>query len=519
MALNAGFNAGMMTFRRVYNDPETFLYKRQYQNWNDRYAMLWSYYINSALDDYTLWAYYRSLHRLYKFTRSIYNPTRKLVDFYVGTIYPGILTADARRFEDGTVIAIPFADSTPRRLINAIASLWKWSNWQSNKNLMVRYAACMGDCLVEIIDDLEKNQIEFQVQHPGVVDGLKRDFRGNVKEYAIEYQYDEVDPSGMASTTYTFRKTVDKNNIRYYRNGKPHAYDGVQSSYENPYGFVPAVWIQHVDVGTQHGEPAMRNMSKFDELNSLASHTIDQAHRILEAPLLVSGEGIQSFNPEAPPDGAVADGRRPDAMRSNIPMIKGSLGARIDAVQPPAGESRTNIEALILDIEKDHPELTMHHEMRRMSQVTGPAVTRLFGDVEISVNEARANYDIQMVKAHQMSIAIGGMRANAGDWGPVEDLHDDQAVFLPFDLDSYREGDLDFEIAARPLVPLGQWETIQAQRAEVSLERERLILAATKADPLGAGAPSGDQTSQIGNRLRMRSATEGVLQTLTPPSA
>jgi len=513
-------SAGMMTFRRVYNDPQSFLYKQNYENWSSRYSLLWSYYLNSAFEDMLFWSLYRSHNRLYRFTRSIYNPTRRLVDFYVGTIYPGVLTADAKRFEDGTVIAIPFAEDTNSALIKAIASLWKWSNWQIGKNLMVRYAACLGECLVEVVDDVDNQHIEFEVQHPGRVFDLKLDFRGNVKAYTIEYDFEEESPTQKGVIqTHRFKKTVDQDAIQFFRDDVPHSYGGEQVSYDNPYGFVPAVWIKHVDVGTAHGEPAMRNMNKFDELNSLASHVVDQAHRVLEAPLLISGDNIQPFNPEQPPDGAQVTGARPDAGRGNIPMIKATIGARIDAVQPPQGESMTNIDHMLDEIEKDHPELTMYHEMRKMSQVTGPAVSRLFGDVDISVSEARGNYDTQMVKLHQMGIAIGGYRYNSGDWGDTSDLPDDRLVFAPFDLESYEQGDLDFEIASRPLVPLGQWETIQARRAEVALEREELMLEATKANPLGVGAPEGAQANQIGQRLRMRSATEGALQTSNPPTA
>lgn len=512
-------NAGFMTFRRVYNDPQSFVYRQNYENWSSRYGMLWSYYLNSAFDDMTMWSVYRSYHRLYKFTRSIYNPTRRLVDFYVGTIYPGVLTADAKRFEDGTVIAIPFAENTNSALIKAIASLWKWSNWQIGKNLMVRYGACLGECLIEVIDNIENAHIEFEVQHPARVFDLKLDFRGNVKSYSIEYDYEEeVQNMPGVSQTHRYKKTVDKEAIKYFRDDVPHAFGGEFTSYENPYGFVPAVWAKHTDVGTAHGEPAMRNMSKFDELNSLASHMVDQAHRVLEAPILISGDNIQPFNPEVPPEGQYQSGARPDSGRSNIAMIKATLGARIDAVQPPSGESMANVDHMLDEIEKDHPELTMYHEMRKMSQVTGPAVSRLFGDVDISVNEARGNYDTQMVKLHQMGIAIGGFRYNNGDWGDTSELPDDRQVFAPFGLDSYAQGDLDFEIAQRPLVPLGQWETIQARRAEVALEREELMLEATKANPLGAGMPEGAQANQIGQRLRMRSATEGAMQTNNPPS-
>lgn len=517
MALGASFS----TFRRVYNDPGEFAHRSRYQAWSDRYGLNWSYYIGSALDELARWSAYRSTNRLYRYTRNIYNPTRRLVDFYAGTVYPGVLTADARRFEDGTVIAIPFAKDTPRNLTDAIASLWKWSNWHINKGIMVRYAATTGECLVEVFDDTDSGKIEFQVWYPSTVTRVILDFRGNVKEYTIEYEYEEVDDNGFTGRMRKFKRVVDQTSIRTFRDNVPYGYNGSESVLPNPYGFAPAVWVKHTDIGTDHGEPCMRYISKWDELNSIASHWLDQAHRVLEAPLLVSGDNISKLDTDVP--GPVVDtAARPDAAKANIPILKGPLGSRIEAVQPPSGDVEKAIDHLIAEIEKDHPELTMHREMRKMSQVTGPAVTRLFGDVDIMVNEARNNYDTQSVKVHQMGVAIGGYRANNGDWGSEDEMTEDQKVFLPFDLDSYRAGDLDFEIASRPLVPLGHWETVQVARSEVALEREKIILRQTKeqaANPLGTtpGLPSGDQATQIALRLRGRSATEGALQTGTPP--
>jgi hypothetical protein len=84
-----------------------------------------------------------------------------------------------------------------------------------------------------------------------------------------------------------------------------------------------------------------------------------------------------------------------------------------------------------------------------MSQVTGPAAARLVGDVAGKVSEVQAAYDLQSMKLFQMSVAIAGMRANAGDWGM---LSRQQQKFLPFNLDSYALGDLDMAIMPRPLV-------------------------------------------------------------------
>jgi len=518
------FTAGFGMARRVYNNPSAFVHQQQYQAWRARYDMNWSYYVGSALDDMALWSAYRSSNRLYYGTRNIYNPTKRLVDFYAGTIYPGMLTADAERFEDGTVIAIPFAEDTPDNLVAAIASIWKWSNWHIGKDIMVTLAAATGECLVEVVDDLVARKIEFRSWYPGTVSDVKLDFRGNVKGYTIEYDFEELVETMADGTkrteTHRYKKIVDDKSFRTYRDNQPYGYDDNDSSWDNPYGFVPAVWVKHTDIGTPHGEPAMRYMSKWDELNSLASHWLDQAHRVLQSPLLITGDNVSTLKTDTP-DELMPNPKAPESARTQIPILRGPIGSDIVTANPPSGDVIAVIDHLLNEIEKDHPELTMHREMRKMSQVTGPAVTRLFGDVDIMVNKARASYDTQQVKLTQMGVAIGGYRANNGDWG--EDLSEDRKVFLPFNITSYEQGLLDFEIAARPLVPLGHWETVQVKRSEVALRREEIMLDQLVMNPTpdgtGAGGqPSGSQVVQLTERLRLRSATEGVLQTNGAPT-
>jgi hypothetical protein len=184
--------AGVVAARRVYNNPQAFTNQQRYTSWQSRYDTNWSYYVGSALDNMAYWSTYRSENGLYYGTRNVYNPTRRLVDFYSGTIYPGILTADAKRFEDGTVIAIPFAEDTPQNIIDATASLWKWSNWHIGKDVMVTFAATTGECLVEIVDDLDNRKITFRPWYPGTVPEVTLDYRGNVKGYTIEYEYEET---------------------------------------------------------------------------------------------------------------------------------------------------------------------------------------------------------------------------------------------------------------------------------------------------------------------------------------
>ncbi len=112
-------------------------------------------------------------------------------------------------------------------------------------------------------------------------------------------------------------------------------------------------------------------------------------------------------------------------------------------------DAGSRMDKLYEELEQDHPELTFYKELRAMSQVTGPAASRLVGDVNSRFAEAAASYDQANIRLFQMAVAIGGFRANSGAWGR---LNRQQQKYLPFDLASFEQGDLDMEIMPRPLL-------------------------------------------------------------------
>ena len=99
--------------RRVFEDPSTSHNQLLYLNQQAAYNLLWSYYNNAmfekivttagALNSITFaggWSIYKQNYNLYRNIRMIYNPTRRLVDFYAGQVYPGVLS------EDGLKLAV-----------------------------------------------------------------------------------------------------------------------------------------------------------------------------------------------------------------------------------------------------------------------------------------------------------------------------------------------------------------------------------------------------------------------------
>lgn len=471
------------TFTRVYSNPEALARRGEFDDRAARYRYLWAWYNSSIFDDLATWGQYKHRYKLYRYTRPIYNPTRRLVDFYAGILYPGNLTADGRQAEShGAQLAIPLAEDTPDALRAALGQSWQWSNWQARKSVLGRYGAALGDVGVEITDDPERRKVTYAPVWPGMIADLTMDGNDNVTAYRIEYEAMDEE----TGQPYTYARTVDKEWIATYRDDTPHAYGDQPAEYGNPYGFVPFVWIKHTDTGGTHGQPAMRNLTTWDELNSLASHNSDKAHQILAAPILVSGDGVSRLGSDPSKAGPTENLTDAQSRQESLNILKAGPGATVNTLQPNPGEALENIDRLIGQIEKDHPELTMYEKLRGMSQVTGPAAERLLGDAAIYINDARSNYDQGLIRVFQMAIAIAGWRANSGAWG--KDLDAQRAAFAPFDLGSYERGDLDMEILPRPLVPATALEQMQLDRMRQGMERDN---AATQAGNLDRETPAG----------------------------
>ena len=431
------------------------------------YDYLWKLYEGSAFEDMNRWNSYKGQHRLYRQTRQIFNPVRNLADFYAERLYPGMVTAFPDQMPDGTAIAIPLTEDTTPEMRAGLDQLWQWTRWRANKSILCRFGAIAGSVLVEVTDDYEAGRVGLNIVWPAHVAYLDLDQSGAILAYAL--QYVARDDDGIS---YTYRKEVDADWIRFYYNGIEHDYgDGME--YRNPYGFVPAVWCKHKDLGDNNGAPAIYgSFQTLDELCSLSSHIHDQVHKVIGAPVVLWSDGgignlfsskAQAKGPPTNPYDVT------DLDREGILMLKGPSGGKVDhlAGNLPLHESLEHVQLLLTQMEQSHPEITMYRQLRAMSQVTGPAAERLMGDVVARVDEAAANYDDACSRVFAMALCIGGWRANRGDWGP---LSPEQQVFTPFNVDQYGGQDMHIRILPRPLLAMSQEEALQLEQLRATVK-------------------------------------------------
>lgn len=471
-ALSTGISAGLAEWREGPRPAE----------WNvvqATYAERWARYDGSLFEgmaDANLWG--ANQPAIYANTKLLWKHIEAVVDFYAGVIYQGALSTDGKELPDGTKGAIPIDPQTPNQtrddlLLAAIAELWAAWNWQQQMSLRPMYAAALGDCLTEIVDDTDRRFVYPQIVWPGWVKDIELDYVGNVRAYTLEYRtQDKPDASGKPGTVYTYRKEVDGQAFKHYRDEK------LYQTVPNPYGFVPAVWDRHRLAAPN----AVRGKSATDgtrqalyQLNSLFGHSFDFQHKAFLMPMMVASDK-HGKTTETPAEA----GTPPSSGRELAEMLRyRKVPADAKILQPTfdVGKTLDMIKDIREGILAENPEASFYQQMREMQQVTAPGAERLMGDVKNRVDLVRAGMDAGTIKLFQMAIAMCGFRArDTSDFGWSRRgiaLDRRRLAFTQFDLQSFGRGELDMTILARPIVMPTEQERMETELLKVQVAAAR----------------------------------------------
>jgi hypothetical protein len=495
----------MTTFRdflRTWGSPERTFAASDQQARAYRYQILWDLYAGNAFSDKRIWAEYRRAYALYRQTRQVWDIVHQVVEFYAHHIWSGSLSLDGRELPGAIPPAVPVAPDTPDALRVAIGQLFQWWNFQSLMTIIPRYTAATGELLVEIVDDPERGKVGLNLVWPAFVKEITLDGMGNVKSYTIEYMARDAE----TGRSFLYTRQVTKEAFITLRDGRPWSTtqapapaDTTQSSpvllpeesgspeTPNPYGFVPAVWFRHHAMIGERGEPAIFGvMQQLDEINQLLSHWLDKAHTILQSPILVSGQTGASLGSALRKIGKLGDAVKrgfteeeaPElSERESISILEVPQGSGVQSMQMPATEAAEIVDRLIANIEAKLPEVTLYRQLRNMTQITGAGALRALGDVDRKVRAVAAGYDQQLIKLLQMSIAVAGFRFAEGS-GAWQERTQQQRKFARFSLDSYANGELDFDILPRSIVAEAlseRYQTLVMKKAAVPIIPDRVI--------------------------------------------
>jgi hypothetical protein len=430
MSLKAGWNVSLQTYRQAALAP----FGERQDDWDAwearvfRYLHGRHYYHNTAYSSIAKYAsQQKEALKLYANIRPIYNPVYRLVNGYVANIWGGNLDFDT--LEEGAIPLLGLDE--PLRV--AIRQLWRWSNWDSKKNLCVRQGAMIGDSPVKVVGDVSRGKVRFEILDPMIIQEADFDPMGNLKAVLIGYL--RLDEAGRE---YLYQERITGESFATFKDGKPHAYPDNQvygqavAQWTNPYGFVPLVNIPHSDIGKRWGGSAYASvLPKIDELNDQASKTNDFI-RIALNPVWyaagVQGPDELEFQEADEANGGLA-----------VSVVYGPPDSHVTPMVATADLAAgiTNLDHLLAELNRDLPELALP-DIREKGDLTAPGVRAGFSDAIARYVEARGQYNDGLVRLHMMGISIGAYHRFEG--------------FEPFSLDSYAAGNLEHSIKERPVI-------------------------------------------------------------------
>lgn len=421
-----------------------------------RYDINWSFYENTAYDDLHKWAVaYRSQFGLGRYIQGIYNPVFRLVEFWVGHIWGG---AYDRELGDGssikTSLPIEFAEGAKEQEIKrALAQVYDWSNWQVNKNLVVRYGTALGDVGVRVVDDTSRQRIYYQVIHPGDIAEYEADPRGNVLDYTIEQErIDPEDPMGARTVVYREEVTNRDGVIQYitYKDGKEYPWFNGKASWTQEYGFTPMVFLKHMNIGADWGwaefQPIRAKIHVLDDVSTALNNWVRvNSH----APWLFSGIKKPKETPSTSGAVATTDSRYP--VKDNMRALYGPMGATAQELvsKMPVEEVGIWMGQLLEEIEKDFPELSK--ELWDAQETSARAIRIKRQRTEKKAEERRATYDDALRRLNMMAMSIGARRG--------------YEAFKGLSVNSYESGELNHFIAPRPVFATDELEDLEIEKS------------------------------------------------------
>lgn len=447
-----------------------------------RYDLLWALFGNTAYDTTHSWSgTYKNAYDLYPNIRALYNPSARIATFYEMYLLGGSLST-----EEGQG-ALPLEGASDE-LREAIGRLWRDSNWAANKDVLSLWGAVLGDAAVEVVPDYRTGKMHLRLMHPSHLEAVEVDDYGHVKGFTETRLRDDPN-GGDRQVTYMRRVSRDGDTIvtETYRDGAPFAWpenvspEGeAMAAWEEPFGFVPLVLIQHRNVGSDWGWSELQpSLSKFREVDEQAS-LISDAVRKQQNPAL--------FAPGASPIDPITFVHE----RNSTPILyHPSPNQRLDKIDISLSlsDAIAHLSGLLGRLEGDYPELEFE-KVRLSGTVSGVALEIAQGPAATKIRQRRVGYDAALVRAHQMAVAIGGELGWSG--------------YDKFGLASYDAGELDHEISERPVFETSRALTLEAERAFWGALRDASAVGGV--DEALARAGYTDEAIAEFNRLPERAA-------------
>jgi hypothetical protein len=412
-----------------------------------QYAMLRAYYgsnnlysaVSEALRTLSPQSWQEAL-------RPLRNPTFRVVESYVATVWPGPLDRALEIETENEAIKAP------------IQQLWTWSNWASQKQVAIRWLSRDGDLFIKVStrEDAAGRPVRVYLQliDAAYVTEFDTDERGYLTYLRLDIPQTrrEGDETDDWIHTEIWDKATDT-----YRRWERRKWLGLDllalgtPTEERPLSsfgidFLPFVHAQFRDVGEARGQAAIVPViDKIDESNRQATRLHQMLYRHGNALWALQANQVTPDGRPAPPptlegedDGTLTLGG--DQM-VRLPG-NSTLAPLVPNINYDAALNVLN--AQLSELEHDLPELA-YSRIRELGAMSGVAIKLLLTDFIDRVTEVRGNAYDALVRANQMALTIGA------------------AAGLFRGLGTYESGALDHRFVGPPVIEEADLETAQAR--------------------------------------------------------
>lgn len=406
--------------------------------------MLRAYYLNNGLYDEVSRAMFE-VQTWAPAMKPLRNPASRAVEFYVSTVWPGVLPSALPIVTDNDAIVEP------------IHLVWQWSNLTEKKQLATRQFSINGECFMRVSTTPSANRVYLKLINPLDVTDYTLDERGFVKEIRIDV--DLGTKSGRqrwhtehwSETTGYRRWEHDKGDSESLERLGDAA--EVRSLATWGIDFVPFVAARFKDVGEPRGVGCFTmSLDKIDEANLMATrlhqllfkhnknhwvvsaNQVDPTGRPIPAPRIGSTQGTEESDSITLGDDVIFRLPGNSTLQSMVPPINYEAALKI-------------LTDHLLEVERDMPELT-YWRVREMGELSGKAIRLMLRDAEQKTVEARASLERALARANMMALTIGKFLG-------IEQF----AAVGEFD-----KGELDHTFQERDVFPLSEaevWENVK----------------------------------------------------------
>ena len=394
--------------------------------------------------------------------KGLRTPAYRVVEFYASHLWPGTLP-DALEIEPDTAI------TQPDKLTAAIQQFWAWSNWGSQKQVVSRNYAKLGDWFSKIAtkQDARGNATRVYMQDidPRHVVDFDVDERGYLVYVRIEVPRQRRQPDGTTqSYTHVEEWFKSQDSFRVWEIDRAQDAGSlgtpmIDLAMTTDFGidFVPVVHAKFKDIGDDRGQSSFGHaLDKIDEANRTSTKLHQMLFRYGKADMVVEGQGRDTQGRSLPPpplNGTVDASSVTVGSDEYYALPSGwTLSHLIANVDYAAALNIVN--AQMQELRDDLPELA-YYQLRDLGNISGRAVQLLLSDARDRVVEARGNAEDALIRLDQMALTIA---ANAK---------------LPefVGLGSWDKGDFDHAFAERPVfeIPEGEQADNDYRRAQTAV--------------------------------------------------